>query len=130
MGVVLLHFLTMLAHAFFQRSAPRRRARYLTLLLCGVGLSFLIMYHVLPAPPKTPLSSMWSPRYSQSVSDEMSNFEVAVVVASQTKDDTTWLRDVFPTWDKKIYVTDDPSAPLTVPANRGREGMVYLTFVI
>ncbi|KXL48576.1 hypothetical protein M433DRAFT_14 [Acidomyces richmondensis BFW] len=60
----------------------------------------------------------------------MSNFEVAVVVASQTKDDTTWLRDVFPTWDKKIYVTDDPSAPLTVPANRGREGMVYLTYII
>ena len=53
--------------------------------------------------------------------------KVAMVVASQTTDDTTWLNDVFTDWEKNIYVTDDPNAELTVPANKGREGMVYLT---
>ena len=54
---------------------------------------------------------------------------VALVVASQRADDTTWLRNVFPAWQQYTYITDDPSARLTVPANKGREGMVYLTSV-
>ena len=29
-----------------------------------------------------------------------------------------------------LYVTDNPSAPLTVPKNKGREAMVYLTHII
>ncbi|TKA23173.1 hypothetical protein B0A54_17876 [Friedmanniomyces endolithicus] len=52
---------------------------------------------------------------------------VTLVVASQLKDDTLWLRDAIPEWTKNTYVTDDPGAALPVPANRGREGMVYLT---
>ncbi len=53
---------------------------------------------------------------------------VTLVVASQLKDDTLWLRDAIPEWTKNTYVTDDPGAALPVPANRGREGMVYLTY--
>lgn len=52
--------------------------------------------------------------------------DVAVVVASQKGDDTTWL-EAFSSWSKFIYVTDDQNASLTVPANKGREAMVYLT---
>jgi hypothetical protein len=52
---------------------------------------------------------------------------VTLVVASQKKDDTSWLNQSFPTWDKAVYVTDDPDAPLAVPANKGREGIAYLT---
>lgn len=52
--------------------------------------------------------------------------DLAIVVASQSGDNTTWL-DSFQNWSKHIYVTDDPTASLTVPANRGREGMAYLT---
>lgn len=53
---------------------------------------------------------------------------VALVVASQTTDNTTWLEESFPTWEKAVYLTDAPSN-LSVPVNKGRESMVYLTFV-
>lgn len=51
----------------------------------------------------------------------------AMVVASMKKDDTSWLRQNFPDWSKSIYVVDDKHAPLTVPYNKGRESMVYLS---
>jgi hypothetical protein len=54
----------------------------------------------------------------------------AVVVAAQTSENTTWLDMYFPNWEKNIYRVDDPSAPLTVPKNKGRESMVYLTSVL
>jgi hypothetical protein len=51
----------------------------------------------------------------------------AVVVASQSSENATWLDEYFPEWEKNIYRVDDPNAPLTVPKNKGRESMVYLT---
>jgi hypothetical protein len=51
----------------------------------------------------------------------------AVVVASQASENATWLQEYFPQWEKNIYRVDDPEAPLTVPKNKGRESMVYLT---
>jgi hypothetical protein len=53
----------------------------------------------------------------------------AVVVASQSSENATWLEEYFPQWEKNIYHVDDPSAALTVPKNKGRESMVYLTYV-
>ncbi|KAI9767167.1 MAG: hypothetical protein M1835_007078 [Candelina submexicana] len=55
--------------------------------------------------------------------------ERAFVVASLAGDDVSWL-DVFPAWEKNVYVTNDPSARPSVPVNKGRESMVYLTFII
>ncbi|KAF2456483.1 hypothetical protein BDY21DRAFT_287988 [Lineolata rhizophorae] len=52
------------------------------------------------------------------------------VIASLKDDDTEWLYTYFPDWDKRQYVVNDPEAALTVPANKGRESMVYLTFII
>ena len=52
---------------------------------------------------------------------------VVLVVASQTTDNTTWLDTAFPSWEKAIYLTDVPSN-LSVPVNKGREGMVYLRY--
>jgi len=54
---------------------------------------------------------------------------VTLVIASQKQDDTSWLQSTLPEWNKMIYVSDDPDAPVAVPANRGREGMAYLTYV-
>ncbi|KAJ9302949.1 hypothetical protein DTO271G3_323 [Paecilomyces variotii] len=53
-----------------------------------------------------------------------------LVVASMTKDDTSWLFEYFPDWHKSIYVVDDEDAELTVEINKGRESMVYLTYII
>jgi hypothetical protein len=53
--------------------------------------------------------------------------EVEIVVASQTSEDTSWVAKYLPGWARSIYVTNDPRARLTVPKNKGREAMVYLT---
>ena len=55
---------------------------------------------------------------------------VALVVASQITDNTSWIEDLSPTWDKYIYVADDVDASFTVPRNKGREAMTYLTYII
>lgn len=52
---------------------------------------------------------------------------VEMVIASLKRENITWLHDYLPTWPKNVYVVDDPSAPLTVPQNKGREAMVFLT---
>jgi hypothetical protein len=54
----------------------------------------------------------------------------AIVVASQKSEDATWLEKYFPRWEQNIYRVDNPNAPLTVPKNKGRESMVYLTCVL
>lgn len=52
-----------------------------------------------------------------------------LVVASMKSDNTSWLFEYFPDWHKSIYVVDDKNAELTVEVNKGRESMVYLTYV-
>ncbi|KAL2828055.1 hypothetical protein BDW59DRAFT_143713 [Aspergillus cavernicola] len=54
----------------------------------------------------------------------------SMVVASMKGDDVSWLHKFFPDWHKNIYVVDDKKAELTVKQNKGRESMVYLTYII
>lgn len=56
--------------------------------------------------------------------------DVEIVVASIKKEDTSWLATYMRGWDTNVYVADDPGARLTVPMNKGRESMVYLTYII
>ncbi|KAI0487755.1 hypothetical protein F4859DRAFT_510323 [Xylaria cf. heliscus] len=56
--------------------------------------------------------------------------ELELVVASVQAEDTSWFHTHLPDWHKNIYIADDPHAPLTVPRNKGREAMVYLTYLI
>ncbi|KAI1869030.1 uncharacterized protein JN550_006017 [Neoarthrinium moseri] len=56
--------------------------------------------------------------------------DVEIVVASLRHEDTSWLPTYLPEWKANVYVVDDPEAPLTVSVNRGRESMVYLTYII
>jgi hypothetical protein len=60
-------------------------------------------------------------------SDHEFSHEVQLVVAGMTYHNTSWLGKFFPHWGKSIYIVDDQAAPLTVPMNKGRESMVYLT---
>jgi hypothetical protein len=53
-----------------------------------------------------------------------------LIVASMIGDNTTWLYDSLPDWHKSIYIVDDKYADLTVSTNKGRESMVYLTYII
>ena len=59
--------------------------------------------------------------------------EAVLVVASLLKDDTTWLNEIARKrrWGKKIYIVDGrKGSSLKVPKNKGREAMVYLTYII
>ncbi len=55
---------------------------------------------------------------------------VEIVVASLKSEDTSWVHTHLPDWFRSVYVVDDASARHTVPRNKGREAMVYLTHLI
>lgn len=55
---------------------------------------------------------------------------IELVVASMKKENVTWLDNYLMDWKKVIYVVDDPKALHTVPVNKGREAMVFLTYII
>jgi hypothetical protein len=73
------------------------------------------------------VGAVGSPKASADATKEGPTRRTAVVVASQASEDATWLDKHFPQWEKNIYRVDDSSAKLTVPKNKGRESMVYLT---
>lgn len=56
--------------------------------------------------------------------------EKELVVASMVGDDIAWLDEHFGAWKKNVYVVDNASALLTVPKNKGREAMPFLTYII
>ncbi|KAI1759227.1 hypothetical protein GGR53DRAFT_471556 [Hypoxylon sp. FL1150] len=56
--------------------------------------------------------------------------EVELVIASTTKENPSWAYRHFSHWNPQVYVTDNQSATLTVPRNKGHEAMVYLTYII
>lgn len=64
---------------------------------------------------------------SQGIGKQVHTRRTAVVVASQASEDATWLDTYFPKWEKNVYHVDSSNAKLTVPKNKGRESMVYLT---
>ncbi|KAK2746789.1 hypothetical protein FQN57_002831 [Myotisia sp. PD_48] len=53
-----------------------------------------------------------------------------LVVASIKSENTTWVSEELPDWPANIYNVDDPDAKLSVPMNKGREAMAYLTYII
>jgi hypothetical protein len=61
---------------------------------------------------------------------EENKLELELVVASIKSENTSWLNTYLPSLPKKIYVADDSRAEFTVPKNKGREAMVYLTYII
>ena len=67
------------------------------------------------------------PSYTSTFSIKGKPYKQAFVVASLKADDTSWIEKHFPQWHLFRYVADDKNADLTVPKNKGREAMVYLT---
>ncbi|KAF5244570.1 hypothetical protein FANTH_7649 [Fusarium anthophilum] len=60
----------------------------------------------------------------------LGDHDVEMVVASMKHENVSWLDEYLPEWKKNIYVVDDNKAKLTVPTNKGREAMVFLTYII
>lgn len=102
-------------------SPARALLRYFTLtflLLTSFFALFTCNNNVLPQQPtpKTP--------------SHPAEIEKIVVVASQKEDDTSWLQQRLPSWPVARYIVDDEYAEFQVPINKGKEAMVYLTFLI
>lgn len=69
------------------------------------------------------------PQTAQSPPVNYNNISKLLVVASQKKDDTSWIDELVLDWPYVRYITDEPQAKYKVPKNKGNEAMVYLTFV-
>lgn len=102
---------------------PRRLRWLLVAALLTACLLFKFSYGLCCTSPY-----VYSEHASVHATPAKKSTPVAMVVASQLGDNVEWL-DAFPHFAKLVYVTNDPTANLRVPENKGREGMVYLTQV-
>jgi hypothetical protein len=99
--------------------SQRRRLRR---ILLGFG-AFVVIGLVLRASFLSPHDS------APIITDDLSIPPPAkvFVVASMENDDTAWIHEYLPDWKLIRYVVNNPKAEYTVPKNKGREAMVYLT---
>lgn len=60
------------------------------------------------------------------------NYTRTLVIASTSDEDTSWLSNLAaePGLTTAVYVVDRKNATYSVPANKGHEAMVYLTYII
>lgn len=111
-------------------SGNQRASR--SLLASGVFIATVLVVYILRTSPTNISQPDWRTLDAALTPHEIEENKperIALVVASQTTDNMTWLDGSFPSWEKSIYLTDAPS-DLSVPANKGRESMVYLTYVL
>lgn len=103
----------------------RQRASRVNLIGACVAiiiLFFLFRDSIFPSSS----SRVYSNSYSSSL--RLGDHDVEMVIASMKHENVSWLDEYLPEWKKNIYVVDDNRAKLTVPLNKGREAMVYLTY--
>lgn len=106
---------------------PYRRSRLRPISITVAVVALYLLFCLCDLSP----FGIYTPfKFSSSSSSSARNADrKTLVVASTSADNTTWFHEDLPEWEKAIYVVDDPNAPLTVPTNKGRESMVYLTYV-
>ncbi|KAI9826350.1 MAG: hypothetical protein M1832_000267 [Thelocarpon impressellum] len=64
------------------------------------------------------------------LSDEAAQPDKVVVMAKLEDEDTSWVGKHLPDWQAAIYTVNNRSAALHTQANKGRESMAYLTYII
>lgn len=90
-------------------------------------LALLLVVVLLLGLPRPHLPGHYSLKQESDHDLTLLEHVVTLVVARRKADDTTWLTNQHLDWEKVYYTVDDPKAKLTVPKNKGREAMVYLT---
>ncbi|KAF2875714.1 hypothetical protein BDV95DRAFT_626180 [Massariosphaeria phaeospora] len=108
----------------------RRYRRHFQIVLLVLFLAFLYyVFSVQVGPPRLHAAdrTIVDDTYNSAVQKRE---EKELVVASLVGDDTSWLDEHLDTWTKNIYIVNNGSAPLTVPVNKGREAMPFLTYLI
>lgn len=108
----------------------RRSLRRIQVLLFIATLVFMFHFFVDPRSTNIVKSHLPAPlaewQKNSKIPNEITE-EKELVVASLAGDDIAWLDEHFSTWKQNIYVVNNASAPLTVPKNKGREAMPFLT---
>ncbi|KAK7980371.1 hypothetical protein PG989_012828 [Apiospora arundinis] len=125
-----IFFLFILYHDYYTAGFGSRAT--IEAAAAAAGLQHVSPSITTPPPPKD-----GKEQQSQSQSLREPPPEVEIVAASLKSDDTSWFHRHLPAeWSKRIYVVDADAtaagAPslLTVPKNKGREAMVYLTHIV
>ncbi|CAM1505157.1 Fc.00g107940.m01.CDS01 [Cosmosporella sp. VM-42] len=110
-------------------ASRRLRQRINLVLACVAALTLLVLFRksFVPVPHTAPPTVDLE---HGTAGAKLGDNDVEMVIASMKRENVTWLNDYLLDWKKNIYVVDDPSAELTVPVNKGREAMVFLTYII
>ncbi|RAR03203.1 integral membrane protein [Stemphylium lycopersici] len=59
-----------------------------------------------------------------------SNYSFKIVIPKTQKEDISWMAAEIPDAPLVVYEVDNPNAENKVPKNKGREAMVYLSYII
>lgn len=110
-------------------SPRRQRIHYVLAWLAIALVLFVFRDRIFPHPHRYPDSGLDKGFSAPApASLQLADDDVELVVASMKRENITWLDDYLLDWKKNIYVVDDATADLTVPLNKGREAMVFLTY--
>lgn len=106
----------------------RAAKRQLILLVFAAVLLLCYFGDMLTRSREAPLSSTLSLRPSKDP-NHVDEPQLELVVAATKNENIAWLDSNLRGWLKTVYIVDDTEARPTVPTNKGREAMVYLTYV-
>lgn len=70
------------------------------------------------------------PSLSSGKADPAHKYQKALISGHLSIENTTWMITDLPEIELYLYTVNDLKAPLHTPRNKGREAMVYLTFII
>ncbi|KAM3064734.1 hypothetical protein ACMFMF_011779 [Clarireedia jacksonii] len=116
----------MLFSSNFKNTTRRKIFAFATSALVVLALFRAHKINVIEAAPKDLLYTARPDGYQYPLIHSK-----ALIVASIMQDDVSWLNDKqLSDWSKSIYIVDSLQGNLTVPKNKGREAMVYLTYII
>ncbi|EFE37900.1 hypothetical protein TRV_07446 [Trichophyton verrucosum HKI 0517] len=114
---------------------PRQAQRINQLfILVSITTVFTLYFLFFREPPSRThgLSSSQQQQPQRPGSGKLATASRELVVASVKADDTAWIQEQLAGWKANIYVADGDAASnsgLSVPVNKGREAMVYLTSI-
>ena len=112
---------------------PRRLGYEIVIALVTALLLFYTFIQHRDATPSVerPLAPYQAPDFTRGTAKPpQATYTRTLVMGRLKENDMTWLEHLPSDINTTIYVVDDPIASPRVPKNKGREAMVYLTYVI
>ena len=85
---------------------------------------------ILPFGEVTSQPAIVKPSHPSPTPSSYAALDRVLVVARQLSENVDWIKSELPDVTAAVYVVDDPTAELRVPANKGHEAMVYLTYIV